>query len=85
LKGRVRGLVGRGLKKSFPVTQSAKMLDPPLVTSTFSEKQYYLAKENVDSIETLLIDHFSFLFTAFQVNIPFHKLTLAMFSISSVG
>ena len=23
-------LVGRGLKKSFPVTQSAKMLDPPL-------------------------------------------------------
>ena len=51
-----------------------------IVTSTFSEKQYYLAKENVDSIETLLIDHFSFLFTAFQVNIPFHKLTLAMFS-----
>jgi len=37
LKGRVRGLVGRGLKKSFPVTQSAKMLDPPLEAMTLNQ------------------------------------------------
>ena len=41
LKGRVRGLVGRGLKKSFPVTQSVKMLDPPLLELTYKSVHWY--------------------------------------------